>query len=418
VSLERKEYQTRLKRWQWRILLAFAFLYFFYYFGRENIGFIIPLLKEKYGWSNAQLGIVTSGLFWAYALGQLFWGRLSDRFGGRLLCGLGGLLSMILNWVCSFASSVTTLAIPWTINGLAQSMGWAPGNKLIANWWPREKRGYAIGIVLSFSAGAIIVIWFFSGWIGTHWGWKGLFRVPVVLLGGMSLAYFFLVREHPHEVGFLDYKEESLDTRNKENVYKNRGIGPYLNLLSNYKFDLACLSTGTANFARYAFTIWIPLYYSEVGGFPLEKVALICLAFPVGMSIGPPVAGWISDKFFKAKRYPVIVIFLSISAISTLTLGFVPATKLIGNEILLFLVGFSVYGLQGPVYALSTELAGKNQTGTAVGIMDSASYMFGALQGIIIGIILTSSGENWRLVFILVGIIQLIGVEIARRIEI
>jgi len=96
----------------------------------------------------------------------------------------------------------------------------------------------------------------------------------------------------------------------------------------------------------------------------------------------------------------------------------VPATKLIGNEILLFLVGFSVYGLQGPVYALSTELAGKNQIGTAVGIMDSASYMFGALQGIIIGIILTASGENWRLVFILVGIIQLIGVEIARRIEI
>jgi OPA family glycerol-3-phosphate transporter-like MFS transporter len=417
MSLERKN-QTKLKRWQWRILLAFAFLYFFYYFGRENIGFIIPLLKEEYGWSNAQLGIVTSGLFWAYALGQLFWGRLSDRIGGRLLCGLGGLLSMILNWVCSFASSVTTLAIPWTINGLAQSMGWAPGNKLIANWWPREKRGYAIGIILSFSAGAIIVIWFFSGWIGTHWGWKGLFRIPVVLLGGMSLAYFFLVREHPHEVGFLDYKEESLDTRNKENVYKNRGIGPYLNLLSNYKFDLACLSAGIANFARYAFTIWIPLYYSEVGGFPLEKVALICLAFPVGMSIGPPVAGWISDKFFKAKRYPVIVIFLSISAISTLTLGFVPTTKLIGNEILLFLVGFSIYGLQGPVYALSTELAGKNQTGTAVGIMDSASYMFGALQGIIIGIILTSSGGNWRLVFILVGIIQLIGVEIARRIEI
>ncbi|MQY58043.1 MAG: MFS transporter [Clostridia bacterium] len=189
MSLERKN-QTKLKRWQWRILLAFAFLYFFYYFGRENIGFIIPLLKEEYGWSNAQLGIVTSGLFWAYALGQLFWGRLSDRIGGRLLCGLGGLLSMILNWVCSFASSVTTLAIPWTINGLAQSMGWAPGNKLIANWWPREKRGYAIGIILSFSAGAIIVIWFFSGWIGTHWGWKGLFRIPVKIEGlGLILIY-------------------------------------------------------------------------------------------------------------------------------------------------------------------------------------------------------------------------------------
>ena len=70
---------------------------------------------------------------------------------------------MILNWACSFASSIVILAIPWTANGLVQSMGWAPGNRLIANWWPREKRAYAIGIVLSFTGAAIVAIWLFSG---------------------------------------------------------------------------------------------------------------------------------------------------------------------------------------------------------------------------------------------------------------
>jgi len=409
-----KEYQIKMKKWQWQILFSFGILYFFYYFGRENIGFIIPLLKEEYGWSTAQLGIVSSGFFWSYAISQLFWGKLSDKIGGgRLLCGIGGLLSMVLNWICSFASSVMTMAIPWTANGLAQSMGWSPGNRLIANWWPRKERGYAIGIVLSFTSGAIIILWLFSGWIGTRWGWKGLFRIPVVLLGIMSIAYFFLVKDHPRQIGLLNYEEEDLETGNGESVYKNKGINPYLSMLRIYKFNLACLIVGMANFARYFFTIWIPLYYFEAGKFPLEKVALICIALPIGMSIGPLVAGWMSDKFFKAKRYPVIVIFLSISAVSTFILSFVPVTSLVWSKILLFLVGFSVYGLQGPIYALSSDIAGRNQSGTAAGIMDSISYIIGALQGVTIGAILTLSGENWRLAFILVTMIQLTGVGIA-----
>jgi OPA family glycerol-3-phosphate transporter-like MFS transporter len=410
-----EKYQKRRKKWQWKILFSFGFLYFFYYFGRENIGFIIPLLKEEYGWSSYQLGVVSAGLFWTYAIGQLFWGKLSDRIGGgRVLCGVGGLLSMVLNWICSFAtSSIMTLAIPWTANGLAQSMGWAPGNKLLANWWPRKERGSALGLVLSFTGIAMIVLWALSGWIGTHWGWKGLFRIPVILLGIMSIAFILLVKDHPRQVNFLNYKEEDLEAKNGDNIYKNKWIEPYLNMLRIYEFGLACLTAGMANFARYFFTIWIPLYYFEVGGFPLEKVALISIALPIGMSIGPLIAGWVSDKFFEAQRYPVIIIFLSISAGSTFILGFVSVNSLVWSKILLFLVGFSVYGLQGPIYALSTDIAGRNQSGTATGIMDSVSYIIGSLQGLTIGAILTLSGENWGLAFLFVTVIQLTGIGIA-----
>jgi len=207
----------------------------------------------------------------------------------------------------------------------------------------------------------MVAIWLFSGWVGTHWGWKGLFRIPVVFLGVMSIAYFFLVKSHPRQIGLLNYEEQSSRTRNEERTHKSKGIRPYLDVLRNYRFDLACLTVGTANFARYSFTVWIPLYYYEVGGFPLERVALICLALPLGMSIGPSVAGWISDRFFKAKRYPVIVIFLFISALSTLALSFVPPARLLSNQILLFVIGFSIFGLLGPIYALSADIAGENR---------------------------------------------------------
>ena len=403
----KEESPAKLKHWQWRILLAFGSLYFFYYFGRENISFIIPLLKEKHGWSSAQLGTISSGLFWTYAVGQLLWGKLSDRLGGRLLCAVGGLTSTVLNWICSFATSALSLAIPWTANGLAQSMGWAPGNRLIANWWPKEKRGYALGIVLSFTGAAVIAVWSLSGWIGNHYSWRELFRFPVIILGVISVVYLFLVRDFPHQVGILGSEEKN-----------HKSKSSYLALLKKYEFALACLSAGMANFARYFFTIWIPLYYYEVMGLSLEKVALVCLALPVGMSLGPSIGGWISDRAFGGKRYTVVVIFLSASAMLTFMLGFFSGNiNPIVNIIILFSIGFLVYGLQGPMYALSADIAGKNQVGTAAGIMDSTSYTIGALQGVTVGWLLTASAENWRLVFTVVAVIQLIGARIAWRIK-
>lgn len=403
----KKESSAKLKVWQWRILLAFASLYFFYYFGRENISFAIPLLKEEHGWSSAQLGTISSGLFWVYAAGQLLWGKLSDRVGGRLLCAVGGLASTALNWICSFATSTLSLAIPWTANGLAQSMGWAPGNRLIANWWSEERRGYALGIVLSFTGGAIIAIWSLSGWIGKYYSWREIFRLPVLILGAISVVYFFLVRDFSYQTGLPESEKETGESKSS-----------YLSLLKNYEFDLACVSAGMANFARYFFTIWTPLYYYEVTRLSLEKVALMCLALPVGMSLGPFMGGWVSDRAFGGKRYIVVVIFLSVSAMLTFMLGVLSGRiNLVVNTIILFAIGFLVYGLQGPMYALSAEIAGKNQVGTAAGIMDSASYIIGALQGITVGWLLTASAENWQLVFTVVAVIQLIGARIAWRIK-
>lgn len=81
------------------------------------------------------------------------------------------------------------------------------------------------------------------------------------------------------------------------------------------------------------------------------------------------------------------------------------------------MIGFFIYGSQGPIYALSIDLAGKNQAGTAVGVMDSTSYIFGAFQEMIIGKILTLLKGNWLSCFILVAASQLIGVGIIGKVK-
>jgi len=291
-------------------------------------------------------------------------------------------------------------------------MGWSPGNKLISNWWDNKERGYALSVVLSFSGIAILLLWLFGSYIGTHWGWKGLFRFPTVLLGIMSIIFLFLVKDNPQQAGLLIQKKENLKGKNKENYYDKRIIKFYLDMFKIIEFDLACLVISISNFTRYFFTLWMPLYYFEKGGFAFEKVIIICSMLPAGMTIGSLAVGEMSLKIFKGKKYLIIIVFLLTSMLSTFILSFISVNSIIWNMIFLFLVGFSIYGLQGPIFALSMDIVRENQIATVVGTMDSVSYVIGSLQGIITGTILTLSGENWRLIFVVIALIQLIGLII------
>ncbi len=144
---------------QWRMLLATMFCYLFFYTGRQSFGFAIPYIKDELGISLATLGWASTALLWSYAIGQAINGNLADKFGGRRLMSLGALLSCGLNWVVSFGSSVATLIVPWAVNGYAQSLGWAPGSRVLSNWWSRAERGKVYGFYV-FAAGMSSVLTF------------------------------------------------------------------------------------------------------------------------------------------------------------------------------------------------------------------------------------------------------------------
>lgn len=47
---------------------------------------------------------------------------------------IGALSSVVLNYGVSLSSAFTPILVFWCVDGFAQSMGFAPGSKLIANW--------------------------------------------------------------------------------------------------------------------------------------------------------------------------------------------------------------------------------------------------------------------------------------------
>ena len=142
---------------QWRMLLAAMFCYLFFYTGRQTFGFAIPGIQAEFGLTKEVLGWISAAMLWAYAIGQAINGNLADKFGGRRIMTLGAVLSCGANWVTSFASGFAGLILPWGINGYFQALGWAPGSRLISNWWSASERGRVYGFYV-FAAGCASVL--------------------------------------------------------------------------------------------------------------------------------------------------------------------------------------------------------------------------------------------------------------------
>ena len=231
---------------KWRVLLAFAAFYLFVYLGRFSLYPLAPLVKEDLALSNVQIAVIWAMLFWGFGLGDVFHGRLAEVFGLRLWVMLGAVLTAVFNWATSFAASPVTMAIPLGLAGFVNAACWAPAMSMISQWWPRSRRGMAMGIVGTAAGGAMLVMWTLSGWVGAEWGWRAAFRYLPFISAVLGIAFYLLVRDRPADLGLPEYVEEDEVSATPESIdpERLRGLGPYRVLLGNPVFCWPVMSRG------------------------------------------------------------------------------------------------------------------------------------------------------------------------------
>ncbi len=385
-----------------RMLLAVMFCYLFYYTGRQTFGFAIPGIMEELKMSKTQLGWCGAAMLWCYALGQALNGQLADRFGGRRMMALGAVFSCALNWVVSFGRGPVSIAVPWATNGLAQSMGWAPGSRILSNWWEKRHRGLVYGCYV-FAAGSSSVVSFLMAASVLHLGWRWIFRLPVLCLLLGALVFWLVARNRPSDLGM---KELPAEAGEPETPVKETGWQRYRLALTHPGFMLASLSIGFQNLARYGLLVWVPVHFlgSDWKNSPDKWLSV---ALPVGMAIGAIANGWISDRVFGGARGRGIAIFLFCAALSAAGMWLLPRGSVFVIPTL-FLTGFFVYGPQAGYWALCPDLLGRRHAGTGTGVMNFFAYAFAGLGEPLIGHFMESSGQT-SIVFAVVATACLAG---------
>ena len=393
----------RMRFWQRCMLLLTMMCYLFYYTGRQTFGFAMPGIEAELGIDKETLGWISAALLWSYAIGQAINGNLADKFGGRRMMSAGAILSTLLNWVTSFGTSFVSLIIPWGINGYAQSMGWAPGSRVISNWWAAESRGKAYGFYV-FAAGLSSVLTFVSSMVILQMGfdWRWIFRLPVIALLLAGVLYYLLARDRPQELGLLPPEDEQRPDSDEITVEtKLSWRQRYRNVLGNKRFLLAAIAIGFQNTARYGLLIWVPVHFLGED-WKNSDDKWISVALPVGMALGAIASGWISDNVFRSNRSKVIILFMTLAAACSVVMYFLPRGSWLGI-VVLFFTGFFAYGPQASFWALCPDMLGVENVGTGTGVMNCFAYGFAGLGEPLIGRLMDTYDET-SLVFVVVAI--------------
>lgn len=411
---------ARFKRMAWLVLLSFGFTYLFFYNGRQNINLVMTQMAEGLGSTTAALGVVSSALFWCYAFGQLINGRLGAYFGYKRFIIVGVVCSSILNVIISFQHSIPVIAVLWGLNGFFQSMVWSNGLGVINKWWPKEKRGFSSGLSTFFSGMAQVVTYLtilLCLQLNPEWGWRAAFRYPMIPMILILVAFVLFFHNSPEEVGLEGVNEEkSKEEQKLETEIKEKGyLYPYKILFSEPKVLVFCLISAIAGVGRYGLLTWVPTYFMEELGLSIKDGIFSSILLPLGQACAMFIFPVITDKFFKGKREPMLIIASIVTFCGMVIFPFITNQYLASG--MLFILGVFAM-VTGVIWAIAGDIGGKVFSSTVIGVFDWAVYMGAAVQAVVFGFVKDTFG--WPAIFITIGalyVILLILTFVARKMK-
>lgn len=186
------------ERWQRTLYIAF----FGQLVSAMAFSLIFPFLPLYVQYLGTRLG--PSLEFWAgmafssqaitMALASPIWGALSDRYGRKLMLERAMFGGAVLLCLMAFVRSAEELVLLRAIQGLITGTVSA-ANALVAGEAPRERIGYAMGLLQVGFWGGVAVGPLIGGVLADIWG----FRVPFLLTGALLLISGILIWLGVHE---------------------------------------------------------------------------------------------------------------------------------------------------------------------------------------------------------------------------
>ncbi len=401
----------RFKKFAWKMLFSFGLTYMFFYNGRQNINLVMTQMAEGLGSTTAAMGVVSSALFWCYAFGHLINGRLGAYFGYKKFMMFGIAASVVINVIISFQHSIFVIAVLWGLNGFCQSMVWSNGLGVLNKWWPKKERGFASGLATAFSGMAQVVTYLtilLCMDMNPEWGWRAAFRYPMVPMALMLIAFAIFFKTRPEDIGLKPFEEEDKEAAVRDaaleaDIAKKGYLYPYKVLFSEPKIIVFCLISAIAGIGRYGLLTWVPTYFTESMGLSIKAGIFSSILLPMGQACAMFIFPLITDKAFKGKREPMLVLASVVTFFGMITFPFIETQSLASG--MLFLVGVSSM-VEGVVWAVAGDMGGRAFSSTVVGVLDWAVYMGAAIQASIFGFVKDTFG--WSAIFITISCLYII----------
>ena len=340
--------------------------------------------------TDAQFGLLSSALLWAYGFTNPIAGYLADKFSRTKVIILSLLSWSVITLLTSRAVTYEQLLACRIALGISEACYLPAALALIMDYHKGRTQSRATGFHQSG-----LVLGASLGFLGsllatTHNDWSYAF----VICGIIGIAYtifcFFALKEAPKE---LNAEPEKAAVKAAEKEEKVSFWRAFKHLFTNPAFIYLSLFWGIVGILANVEGSWLPTYYQEQFHLTETRAGMLATLFLnpwqiVGLLLG----GWIADRWSRKNKYARIdipIIGICIAAPAAFFAGYV--------LILWVVVGFMVvYGLSRmfvdtnlmPIIVATTD---KRYRATAYGMMNMFTTVIGGLGVYVIGILRDNS---------------------------
>jgi MFS family permease len=280
-------------------------------FFRVSTTVISPQLAKDLDLTSRQLGLLSSAFFYAFALCQVPLGMTLDRFSKRAVITLLNSLGVIGALLFALARNPSQMVWARVIMGIGMSCNLMGVMTLIAAWFPVTRFASLSGLLAGIGVLGNLLAATPLAFLAQTFGWRKSFLLLAAVNALLTLGLFLIVRDRPFP--------QPVSRPKIENPFK--GLKTVLCLPFYWG-----ISFGT--FFRYGCLVaiqglWAGPYLMNGLGLDILTTGNALLLMSVGIMIGYPLSGRMSDLWVRSRRM-VIMPSLWGMALLVLILAFFP----------------------------------------------------------------------------------------------
>ncbi|OPY53624.1 MAG: regulatory protein UhpC [Methanosaeta sp. PtaU1.Bin112] len=413
---------NKVLSYRWAVFGTLAFAYFFVYFHRVSSAVVSADLEITFGVSTAaSIALLSSVYFYAYTIMQLPSGLLTDNWGPRKTVSLFTLVAAAGAILTGIASAFETVIAGRLLIGIGVAMVYIPTMKILAAWYRKNEFASLSGILLAVgnigalsAAGPLALI-------SDALGWQEVFIILGMITLVLAALTWMITRDRPSDMNLPSIQEIEAEEKGElitdSKTMEKIPMGKALKMTfgAGMKFwPLAIWFFFMYGSMMVYQGLWAGPFFHDIVGWDRPTYGLVLTFIGIGMILGCPTAGYISDKILKSRKKVLVigtVVYTIIWAIIWMTAGHITSTQtyMAINFAFGFFGGFFVVS-----YAQIKELFPISIVGTSTAALNIFPFAGGAILQQVSGLMLTTrSLESYQSLWLLMLICMIIATVVA-----
>lgn len=395
----------RMTHYRWFIASLVFFITLVNFIDRSAISFVIDPLKQEFGFTDTQFGMILSAFGLGYVLLTAFGGWLVDVYGSRIVWPLAAISWSLCVGLLGFASGFWTFIALRFLLGVTEGPHFPAISNTINYWLPPAERARAlslglVAIPLSAVVGAPI-----STYLVADFGWRTMFFAISALGIIWGFVWYFVFRDRPEDCKYVSEAEKKLIVSSRDNTSTEKQPIDWRMILTHPALIANNIAYFAFGYMLFFATLWLPGYFLSQHGLNLKKVGwyltIPWLCAAIFLKAGGILSDWLYRKTGSSRISRSHVIWTSqlLASIFFILLGF---THSLGFSILFLSLGLGFGFMPQPAFFSTNIDIAKDRAGSAQGITSASLSLAGIIAPAVTGLLLDWTG-NYQGAFLLLG---------------